>query len=1321
MKISIIFALMLSVLMVGCGGSGSSLDPLYPPKVSSSAISSTPVSSTPVSSTSSSATVSSTSSSTPVEASSSVQSEISSSSESSSSESSVESSAESSSSETSSDASSSESSSSAASSSLGPIQTGVFLDAAVSNLGYRTQSLDGSTNELGEFNYREGETIVFFIGELEFPAVPVADIITPLDLANTDNPNNPVVINIARLLQSLDSDGDAENGISLSEAAISAARILDFTLAPEIFEQLPAVQSWLQESGGPNQSLVSTEQALAHLQATLDFIYGPGSSSSSSAIANSASSSSSVVESSSSAESSQVQSSNSSVTGGEQSSSSSQETSSSEASSEASSEIAVSSESSVTSSETSTSSVESSVASSEASSAASSEESSSSAESSVASSEVSSSVESSAISSEDSSSSVESSVASSEASSSAESSSSSEDDVWQGNAYDLFGTSTSIPQGVINLNTDNAITMTAKGGSINTSNRKFFFAHQPVSGDFVFSARLASVAVANEGAFTVLANNQFRYGLLAVENLNAVASYPELGRFAEIGLYTATAAPTFTGSRAYKLDVGGSTTQSRTNGTWTVGNYLRIARTGNSIHLSTSVDGEAYTAVNTSSLADANSNPIGSDWHIGFYAASGADELTLVFDNISLETGSTASSSSSDSSAQSSNSSEVASSSSIASSVESSSSSVESSSSSSVVIIGSSSSAGSETSSSAESSVASSEESSSAESSAVSSEVSSSAESSVASSEESSSAESSAVSSEASSSVESSVASSEESSSAESSVVSSEASSSAESSVASSAESSSSESSASSSEESSSSEASSSSSSAGIVNTLLPIYEDFDNVVDATSFTTNYKLLATDNQISFYHRLSGAFALAGDVNQALVLSPVRLSLGNTTPAVETTSSDSATTGELDLSEPYRISFCVLDRNSAGNLQVQIDNNTTGGGNSIHSGSTSRIYSQSISGLTVGQRVTINSSLGTPTSFVTLRVDGGGSVTIDDLWIGYQSDTSTEPAAETCIPPAPVAPAAPQVTAGDAELSVTWSAIAGATGYELVYNTIDTIDGATEYANNPVTGTSTTITGLTNDTTYYVFVRAVNTGGSSAYSASTSGIPVAAGGEEEPEEPAGSWIGNTMDLFGTSGTVPTGSISNSSATGVTITVGGGNVNSSNRRYYFAYQTVTGNFVFTARLAGVTATSGSFTTTSNNAYRFGLLISENISVASSYVNSARFAEAGFYTTAATPVFRGSRGYKTDTGTGSPNFTRSDIGAAGDLGIGTYMRISRTGTSVSISYSTDGVDYTVANTSSFAETNSPIPDTWYVGLFGAPQQELTLVFDNISIVQN
>lgn len=167
---------------------------------------------------------------------------------------------------------------------------GVLLDAAVAGIGYRTESRTGVTNERGEFDYLPGETVTFFIGDLVFPPVPAKGTVTPLDMAQTLNPAAPVVLNIARLLQTLDTDGNPANGITISPTASQSAAPVDFNLSLAQFAALPAVTNLVANSGSVTTTIVPVQQALAHLRDTLTLNGVPIDESSSSSISSTQSS-----------------------------------------------------------------------------------------------------------------------------------------------------------------------------------------------------------------------------------------------------------------------------------------------------------------------------------------------------------------------------------------------------------------------------------------------------------------------------------------------------------------------------------------------------------------------------------------------------------------------------------------------------------------------------------------------------------------------------------------------------------------------------------------------------------------------------------------------------------------------------------------------------------------------------------------------------------------------------------------------------------------------------------------------------------------------
>jgi hypothetical protein len=79
-----------------------------------------------------------------------------------------------------------------------------------------------------------------------------------------------------------------------------------------------------------------------------------------------------------------------------------------------------------------------------------------------------------------------------------------------------------------------------------------------------------------------------------------------------------------------------------------------------------------------------------------------------------------------------------------------------------------------------------------------------------------------------------------------------------------------------------------------------------------------------------------------------------------------------------------------------------------------------------------------------------------------------------------------------VTPADTQLTVTWSAVTGATSYEVYYNTTNDSSTATKFTGDSnAADTTCIITGLTNGTPYYAWAKAVNSAGSSNFSAASA--------------------------------------------------------------------------------------------------------------------------------------------------------------------------------------------------------------------------------------
>lgn len=107
--------------------------------------------------------------------------------------------------------------------------TGILTDAApVSGVAYTTSSgSSGTTDAQGVYRYNYGDTVKFQLGELTIGDIKAAAIITPIELA-AGNENK--LQNLPILLQSLDSDNNPSNGISIpAEAAAAIKSSLDLT------------------------------------------------------------------------------------------------------------------------------------------------------------------------------------------------------------------------------------------------------------------------------------------------------------------------------------------------------------------------------------------------------------------------------------------------------------------------------------------------------------------------------------------------------------------------------------------------------------------------------------------------------------------------------------------------------------------------------------------------------------------------------------------------------------------------------------------------------------------------------------------------------------------------------------------------------------------------------------------------------------------------------------------------------------------------------------------------------------------------------------
>lgn len=183
--------------------------------------------------------------------------------------------------------------------------------------------------------------------------------------------------------------------------------------------------------------------------------------------------------------------------------------------------------------------------------------------------------------------------------------------------------------------------------------------------------------------------------------------------------------------------------------------------------------------------------------------------------------------------------------------------------------------------------------------------------------------------------------------------------------------------------------------------------------------------------------------------------------------------------------------------TAGDSQVTVSWNAVSGAASYN------IYYATASGVTTAS-TSVNTAA--TSQLVTGLTDGTTYYfAVTAVSAAGQSITSSEVSATPVLLP-PVKPSGIIVSGGDSQATVQWSAVTGATSYNVYYSTT----AGQELSGSKVTGAVSpqVVTGLTNSTTYYFVVTAVNAAGESPVSAEKTVTP-------QPNSPPGSPTGVTI--------------------------------------------------------------------------------------------------------------------------------------------------------------------------------------------------------------
>lgn len=162
--------------------------------------------------------------------------------------------------------------------SLSSAVEGTFIDSPVQGLNYMTPTGAGLTDENGRFFCLQGEMIQFMIGDVMLGQTMAKDVVTPMDFIEESEWvmgfNHPTLVNMGRFLQSLDADGNPENGIMITDDVREEVRgrMIDFHQSMVDFENDPDVMAMFATLNGLNMphngmmwELVDIERAQEHM------------------------------------------------------------------------------------------------------------------------------------------------------------------------------------------------------------------------------------------------------------------------------------------------------------------------------------------------------------------------------------------------------------------------------------------------------------------------------------------------------------------------------------------------------------------------------------------------------------------------------------------------------------------------------------------------------------------------------------------------------------------------------------------------------------------------------------------------------------------------------------------------------------------------------------------------------------------------------------------------------------------------------------------------------------------------------------------------
>jgi len=145
--------------------------------------------------------------------------------------------------------------------------TGYYLDSAVAGVNYKCGNQEGITGANGEFNFKKDTSCDFSVAGVQLREIPADNLVDGIKVVE-DN------ISVAMLLQSIDSDGNPNNGIQITQKVVETLQeaLKEVKNVNEVLTNRTVMQAVVAQVGevvdGVSGELVSEEDVIAHLTQT---------------------------------------------------------------------------------------------------------------------------------------------------------------------------------------------------------------------------------------------------------------------------------------------------------------------------------------------------------------------------------------------------------------------------------------------------------------------------------------------------------------------------------------------------------------------------------------------------------------------------------------------------------------------------------------------------------------------------------------------------------------------------------------------------------------------------------------------------------------------------------------------------------------------------------------------------------------------------------------------------------------------------------------------------------------------------------------------